>query len=125
MKLDIADTTFATAIKVRDKWTCQRCGAKYNTIFRKKQGLHCSHYFGRQAEGTRYDPCNATSLCYKCHNHWDTMDKEGYREFKIKQLGQERFDSLRLQSNTYHKKDRAMEYIKAKEYLKLMEQNEN
>lgn len=119
MKLDPADTTFAKAIKTRDKWICQRCGKNYS--HGEKRGFHCSHYFGRQAEGTRFEPDNCIPLCYKCHNHWDTVDKEGYRIFKIDQLGQERFDSLRLQSNTYCKKDRTMQYLKAKEYLKLME----
>ncbi len=123
MKTDKADSTFAEAIKTRDKWTCQRCKTDY-THSESKQGLDCSHYFGRQAQGTRFEPDNCIALCRGCHNYWDEIDKEGYREFKTKQLGQERFESLRLQANTYKKKDYKMRLIEAREYLKLMEKYE-
>ncbi len=122
MKIDPADTMFSLAIRTRDNWTCQRCGKEYiNKSKKERQGLHCSHYFGRQAEGTRFEPDNCIALCYKCHNYFDEIDKAAYYEFKIKQLGQDRFDSLRLQSNTYCKKDRKMRLIESREYLKLME----
>ena len=120
MKIDSADVAFSKVIRARDHWTCQRCNTDYTE---NKKGLHCSHYFGRQAEGTRFEPDNCIALCFHCHNYFDEIDKAAYHDFKIKQLGQERFDSLRLQSNTYCKKDRKMRLIESREYLKLMEKN--
>lgn len=119
MKTLKADDIFSKAIRTRDKWTCQRCDNYFPEG--KRRGLDCSHYFGRQAQGTRFEPDNCISLCRGCHNYWDEIDKEGYRDFKIKQLGQDRFDLMRLQSNTYKKKDYRMRYIEASEYLKIME----
>ena len=63
-------------------------------------------------------PDNVDTLCMGCHRIWGSDDRESYREFKLKQLGQKRFDSLMIQSNTFHKKDRKMEVIKWREALK-------
>lgn len=77
-----------------------------------------SHYFGRRREGTRFEPDNVDTLCHGCHRYWEKEDREAYREFKFKQLGEERLDSLTLQSRTYHKKDRVMEKLKWQQALK-------
>ncbi len=124
IKIDEADWIFSLAIRIRDRWTCQRCGRYF--LENQRRGLDCSHYFGRQAEeGTRFEPDNCIALCRGCHNYWDEIDKEGYRDFKIKQLGKERFETLRLQSNTYKKKDRKMRLIEAKEFLKQVQDVNN
>lgn len=115
IRIDPADTAFSLAIRTRDKWTCQRCGSI------KEGSQQNSHYFGRGAENTRFDPENCDCLCHGCHQIWGSQDKEGYRNFKIKQIGQDRFDALMLRASMYKKKERGMELIKAREYLKLME----
>lgn len=114
MKLDPADIVFSKFIRTRDIWTCQRCGKKYTP---PTNALHCSHYFGRGRENTRFDPLNCDTLCHGCHKIWGSDDKEGYRNFKIKQLGQRGFDLLTLRANTYKKKDRKMALIRAKMLL--------
>jgi hypothetical protein len=70
-----------------------------------------SHYFGRGKEATRFDPDNCDTLCMGCHKIWGSDDKEGYRQFKIRQLGQDGFDLLQLRSNSYKKKDGKMQAL--------------
>ncbi len=115
MKLDPADVAFSLFIRTRDKWTCQRCGTRYTP---PTQALQCSHYFGRARENTRYEPDNCDALCTGCHRIWGSDDREAYKQFKIKQLGQRRFDTLTIQANTYKKRDRRMSYLYAKQLLK-------
>ena len=113
IKIDKADRVFSEYIRLRDG-VCVRC--KSPVIFNEK-GLPIthqnSHYYGRGAENTRFDMDNCDCLCFSCHIIWGSKDREDYREFKLKQLGKDRFDLLLLKSKTYHKKDRKMEIIKA------------
>jgi len=118
IKLDPADIAFSKYIRTRDGWRCQRCHTRY---IPPTKALHNSHYFGRARENTRFDPENCDSLCYGCHKFWGSDDKEGYRQFKIKQLGQKRFDLLTLRASTYCKKDRKMALIKSRLLLKELE----
>lgn len=124
IKLDPADIAFSRYIRLRDDFTCQRCLKEYDE---KAQGLHNSHYFGRGSENTRFDPENCDSLCWGCHQFWGSQDKEAYRDFKIRQLGQKGFDDLVVRSKLKCKKDRKLvaivwrrEYklLKDKKYLK-------
>jgi len=111
LKIDKADSMFSKYIRTRDRYTCVRCG-----VYSKK--TQCSHYFGRRMESVRFDEENCDTLCFGCHRYWEKEDREAYREFKIKQLGQGRFDSLRLKSNLLHTKDRKMAYLYWSERLK-------
>jgi len=114
IKIDPADKAFSLYIRTRDNWTCQRCRKKFTP---PTKALHCSHYFGRGRENTRFDPENCDALCHGCHQHWGSADKEGYRNFKINQLGREHFNLLTLRANTYKKRDRKMSLIVAKQLL--------
>lgn len=120
IKLDKADTTFSQYIRLRDK-ECMRC---HSTVNLNDKGLpishQASHYFGRSAENTRFDPDNVDCLCMGCHKIWGSDDKEGYRNFKISQLGEKGFKALMVRANTYCKKDRAMAYLQAVELLKTL-----
>jgi hypothetical protein len=118
LKLDKADSTFSQYVRARDGWTCVRCGGYHEP---PTKALHCSHYFGRGREGTRFDPENADALCHGCHQYWGSADKEGYRNFKINQLGQKGFDLLTLRANTYKKKDRKMSLLEAKALLQSLD----
>ena len=115
MKIDKADSTFSLYIRTRDKWTCQRCHTVYTP---PTSGLHCSHYFGRGRESTRFEPDNCIALCFGCHRLWGHGDqRDSYKEFMIDWLGQRRFDTLTIQAHTYAKKNRKMSLIIAKELL--------
>lgn len=122
VKLDKADIEFSRYIRLRDK-QCKRCG-RLGTGKEDISGLQCSHFFGRGKESTRFDPDNCDATCFGCHQYWGSTDRESYRDFKIKQLGQKGFDLLLLKANTYTKKDRKMAYIKAKLLIKSLD-NEN
>lgn len=105
IKIDEADRLFSLWIRTRDKWTCQRC---HKIFTPPTSGLHCSHFFGRGKENTRYEPLNATALCYGCHAFLGSHPAEHY-SFQLERLGQATVDKLRLASNAYCKKDRKAE----------------
>lgn len=117
MKLDKADVLFSKYIRTRDNWTCQRCGKKYPE---RSQGLHCSHFFGRSRESTRFDPENCDALCFGCHRYFGSDDMDAYREFKVKQLGKKKYEHLTIRSRTYCKKDRKAAYYAIKELIKSL-----
>jgi len=118
MKIKIceADKEFSRAIKYRDNWTCQRCHRQHPI---GSSLLQTSHYFGRIKESVRFDIENVDTLCFGCHQYSGSTDREEYRNFKIKQLGQAGFDKLTLRAHLYKKKDRKMELLKAKELLRI------
>lgn len=119
IKLDKADIEFSKYIRLRDS-RCMRCSRKgeENAEGLPILRLQCSHYFGRAKESTRFDPNNCDSLCAGCHQEWGSNDREAYREFKIKQLGENGFKILQVKANNYQKKDRMMSFIIAKELFK-------
>lgn len=119
VKIDRADTVFSQAIRLRDG-ECKRCGSKVKLNDKGLPVSHTnSHYFGRGAESTRFDTENCDCLCCGCHKIWDSRDREDYRDFKIKQLGEDGFQRLLVRSKQIVKKDRKMALIKAKELLKI------
>lgn len=122
IKVDKSDKFFSWYIRGRDK-QCVRCHSPITYNHRGKPNNHTnSHFFGRAKESTRFDPLNCDTLCFGCHRIWGSDDREAYRDFKIKQLGQKEFDRLTLRANTYQKKDRAMSLLYVKELLKSLEE---
>ena len=116
IKIDKADQEFSLYIRRRDK-KCVRCGSpgKPDKDGNPVVGLQNSHYFGRGKESTRFDPQNCDSLCFGCHQYWGSEDREAYRNFKIKQLGEEGYKRLVIRANSLVKKDRSFSLLKARE----------
>lgn len=114
VKIDKADRLFSLWVRNRDGWKCQRCLRAYTP---PTQALHCSHFFGRRKESTRYEPLNATALCYGCHQYFTSHPQEHY-SWQLDRLGQNAVDKLRLASNTYMKKDRVLQVMYWKQQLK-------
>mgnify|MGYP001579452197 CR=1 FL=1 len=103
VKLRKADILFSEYIRRKAGWKCEACGKDYSNNHR---GLHCSHYFSRSHESTRYDLDNALALCFYHHNLWGHGEgRDLYKEYMIKRLGQEGFDNLTLRANLYAKRD--------------------
>lgn len=98
MNSDAADKKFSELIRKRDP-VCVRC--------RWRASTDCSHYFERGHSSVRYDPRNGDGLCRQCHQIWEGR-KNGYREYKIKQLGKKEYESLEKLSNTIMKRDEAI-----------------
>lgn len=67
MKRDKFDIIFSNSIRLRDNFTCTRCKKYYPE--NERQGLHCSHIFSRRHKATRWEPLNATSHCFYCHQY--------------------------------------------------------
>lgn len=118
IKIDKADRAFSLYIRELANWKCQRCGGKFDRD--EANSLQASHYFGRGNEATRFDPRNVVALCYACHVRWGSTEREEYRDWMIKQLGENGFKVLRVLAAGTKKKDRGWEYIRWKEaYVQL------
>lgn len=117
MKLRKTDQLFRKyALRFYD-YTCARCGKKYSED--NCQGLHVSHYWSRSHESTRLDVSNCCLLCYGCHMLWGHgEEREKYREYMIKRLGQDGYNRLALKANTYKKRDDKMDEIVINSLLK-------
>jgi hypothetical protein len=127
VKIDKADELFSIYIRSRDGWCCQRCGGNFGLPTKgdkNRSGLHCSHFHGRKAESTRFDPRNCDALCYGCHIIYGSTNREAYRQFKINQLGQVEFDRLHLKSITTVKKDRKLMMLVVIKLLKSLPKNQ-
>ena len=98
-----ADTKFSIYIRERDKM-CVRCG--------KKEYLQCSHFWARGNSATRYDPDNCDTLCYGCHygnaRGWERCKAGAYRDFKLAQLGENRYNELRKRAESIMKRSDAI-----------------
>lgn len=91
IKISKLDALFSKWIRDRDNWTCVRCGSRYEP---PTNALHCSHFWGRANKSTRFSPENCDALCYGCHALWEANKQGEYRDFKIKQLGEEGYAAL-------------------------------
>lgn len=65
LKRDALDALFSDAVREAADWICQRCGRPFPE--RKGQDIHCSHFFSRKFNATRWFPDNAACLCATCH----------------------------------------------------------
>lgn len=119
IKIDAADIAFSQYIRLRDR-CCMRC---YSPVKLNEKGMpvshHASHFWGRGRENTRFDPENVVTHCHGCHAYL-TANPEEHRAWKLKQIGQERYDALMLRANTYKKKDRRLELMIWREAIKSL-----
>lgn len=99
-----ADTLFSKFIRARDG-KCVRCD--------KTEYLQNSHFWPRAISSVRYDSENCDALCYGCHygdriNGWEYAKHGDYRDFKLNQLGEERYNALRIRAKTTMKRTEAI-----------------
>lgn len=116
IKRDKYDAIISDAVRLRDGWKCQRCSRVFPEGSR--QGLQCSHYFGRAAKSTRYELDNCIALCHGCHGIWGSKDREDYRQHMIDWLGEDRFYEITRQSKAPRnwkvwEKDELLEHYRA------------
>jgi hypothetical protein len=100
-----ADDEFSLFIRERDG-KCKRCGK----LKSPDNPLTCSHFWGRQHKGTRFDPENNDAACWMpCHKYYWEKEKQGdYRDFKIKQLGKKKYDAMEKRARGIYSQDRAI-----------------
>lgn len=118
IKLDRADIVFSLYIRLRDGACvfCKRKGSP-NKDGQNVVGLQNSHFFGRRKESTRFDPENCDTACFSCHMYYGGDDINAYRNFKLEQLGQKKYDALVLRANTPRKRNRKESLEVAKQLL--------
>lgn len=68
IKRNIADKWFSDCIRERANWTCEICHTYYPED--RRQGLHCSHFYGRGNWSIRFCVDNAFAHCFSCHNRF-------------------------------------------------------
>lgn len=107
IRRDPADALFSLFIRWRDGWTCQKCGKKFEA---GAQNLHCSHFWGRGRENTRFDPENADAICSFDHEAFG-KDPALYCEWKIQRIGEEAYNKLRIRAEMRCKRDRKAQVI--------------
>ena len=91
LKTDINDTVFSRLVRHKADWKCGRCGRSAEV---GSTGIHASHFIGRANRKVRFDFDNVDALCYGCHQWMETHKGSSYREWKIKKLGEKRFNQL-------------------------------
>lgn len=116
IKRTLADKLFSDCIRIRDKWTCQRCLTPYEP---PTAGLHCSHFWGRGNKSVRFDFENAAAMCFKCHQILGANPHE-HRELFLKRLGQKKYDALGVRARTPAKVDEKLIVIALKEELRKL-----
>lgn len=119
MKIKILkeDSDFSRLIRKRDG-KCVRCNSKVAFNDDGHPITHqASHFWSRGHWATRFDPENVDTLCFGCHQLWGGDLRDEYKDFKMKQLGEERYIKLQQKANIYANKLKERE--KAREYFKL------
>ena len=92
-----ADIEWAKAVKERDHYTCQRCGARH-----QGQGMHAGHIVSRRYRNTRHDLENGVTCCFGCHMFLHQHPEEALEFFK-KHIGAEKYEALRLRAQEVEK----------------------
>jgi uncharacterized CHY-type Zn-finger protein len=89
IKILPADKYFSLCVRERSDNTCERCGKVYSG----GHGLQCCHYESRRNYSVRFDPLNAFSLCYGCHNLLDGSPLQ-FTKFYVDKRGQDKMEIL-------------------------------
>jgi len=120
VKLRANDRKFSNYIRARDNWRCVACGDKSKDYSENRQGLHCSHFFGRGRENTRFDPLNCVALCRHHHLYaWGHSDgRDEYKAYMIKRIGQDEFDKLEVRAHMTKKRDDKLDALGIEQLLK-------
>ena len=120
VRLRATDRLFSKYIRSRDGWACLACGSRSKDYREDGQGLHCSHFWGRGHENTRFDPDNCISLCAYHHRLWAEEERDCYKDFMINRLGRIGFDLLDVRAHLTKKRDDKLDAIIIRELLKTV-----
>jgi hypothetical protein len=93
-RIELLDTLFSGAIRLRDNFTCQRCG-------HQNKSAQTAHIWTRNNYSTRWDMENAMCLCYMCHIkgfHSAHREPAEFIEWVHNRMGDERWEALKTRS---------------------------
>jgi hypothetical protein len=108
VKRDPADAAFSEYVRRKDG-QCKRCGRR-GTGLKGITGLDASHFHSRRKESVRFDLENVDAMCRSCHK-WLGEHMTEYKQWKLAQLGQDKYDLLMLRANARGDKNREAEKI--------------
>lgn len=95
-KRKTAEDLYSVSIKIRDNYTCRKCGATYGI-------MEAAHFITRGNKKIQFELINGFTLCkFKCHL-WAHKEKTEFEEWVKEQLGEEKFYQLIQQGNTVWK----------------------
>ena len=120
VKIDKIDQIFSKLVRERVEWTCECCGTYYPED--KRMALHCSHYYSRRHQATRYDPDNAFAHCFGCHQRLGGDPGEFYRWYVAK-MGEGMEERIKEKSHSIKKRTKVEKedlYKHLKEQYKIM-----
>ena len=80
------DALWSKAVIERDGRRCRYC---------KQSGNQPHHIFSRRHRSTRWDVDNGITLCWHHHFHLAHGEPEMFREFLLKEIGEEMFEALK------------------------------
>jgi hypothetical protein len=100
MRLSAADKVWADAVKDREAWTCQRCGARHTVGSR---GMNAHHIWTRSRRSTRLSLLNGVALCVGCHR-WAHANPLEFHDLARAWLGAE-YDALQRLSVSLLKRE--------------------
>jgi len=121
IKRRLADRLWSMVIRLRDHYTCQRCGHKHTPTSR---GLQCSHFFARRREATRFDWDNTDALCLACHLLWSRgAGWQIYSKWKRQRLGFMRYEALAARAKIPNNPKLFDDLSKINEFRLVLDQN--
>lgn len=103
-----ADDLFSLYIRMRDNWTCQRCGKRDE---RRGPAIQCAHIFSRRHWATRHSPDNAIALCFQCHAYF-TGNPLVFARWCREKFGEAAMAKLDLRAHSIAKKSRHDESLR-------------
>jgi len=86
-----ADLEFSKWLRSLRDYTCEMCGYRADP---PTQEIQNSHYIGRSAYSTRYNPLNCDVLCASCHSKMEDLKQYDYRDWKLARIGEEAHNNL-------------------------------
>lgn len=115
IKIRKSDTLFSQYLRKKRGYKSDYSGRFYED----GKGLSVSHFHGRRHENVRFDEENCDILNFQEHQHFEENPAE-YTHWKMKQLGQKRYDNLLLRAQLYKKRDDKLQEIILRELIKQL-----
>jgi hypothetical protein len=90
------DAVFSLWIRNRDR----RCVYPLRPGDHHSSVLQCSHFYGRGCRSVRFEPSNCDAICSRHHQFLEGRKNKEYYDFKLKQLGTRKFNTLKRKAYT-------------------------
>ena len=115
--IDDLDDLQREYIRLRDK-VCRKCGKTFD--------LQVAHIFSKGAGGkaVRWDEDNVVLLCRKHHLYWAHKEPIEFNDWVKEQLGETKFNNLKLRAHDVSKADRSAVACYLKQRISELEKRE-